>query len=79
MITYMQRMYFILIAYLLLGYYDKGEQGFIYNPRNYPLRFRIRNVPRRQKPTSGYSRKRQRNQNVYAQMGKYQRTQKPAA
>ena len=22
MITYMQRMYFILIAYLLLGYYD---------------------------------------------------------
>ena len=35
--------------------------------------------PADKKPTSGYSRKRQRNQNVYAQMGKYQRTQKPAA
>lgn len=29
MITYMQRMYFILIAYLLLGYYDSYAQPYL--------------------------------------------------
>ena len=29
MITYMQRMYFILIAYLLLGYYDSYAQSYL--------------------------------------------------
>ena len=60
-------------------YYDKGEQGFIYYTRDYSLRFRIRDGQYRQTSTTSYPGKRQRNQNIYAQMGEYQRTQKSIA
>ena len=78
---------FLLLNYLRIHHlkclakvsYITGTFSFIYYTRDYSLRFRIRDGQYRQTSTTSYPGKRQRNQNIYAQMGEYQRTQKSIA